>query len=41
LKDERMIGVLQAVAEKFGYKPAKLPSGRDMACPAILMPIPM
>jgi nicotinate dehydrogenase subunit B len=28
LKDERMIGVLKAAAEKFGYTPAKLPSGR-------------
>jgi isoquinoline 1-oxidoreductase len=28
LKDERMIPVLKAVAEKFGYTPAKGPSGR-------------
>jgi isoquinoline 1-oxidoreductase len=27
LKDERMIRVLQAVAKKFGWKPAKVPSG--------------
>jgi nicotinate dehydrogenase subunit B len=34
LKDERMINVLKAVADKFGYKPAKLPSGRGigMSC---------
>lgn len=34
LKDEKMIGVLKAVAEKFGYSPGKLPSGRGigMAC---------
>ncbi len=28
LKDERMIRVLQAAAKKFGWKPAKAPSGR-------------
>jgi isoquinoline 1-oxidoreductase len=28
LKDERMIGVLKAAAEKFGYTPSKQPSGR-------------
>ncbi|MBE7558889.1 xanthine dehydrogenase family protein molybdopterin-binding subunit [bacterium] len=28
LKDERMIGVLKAAAEKFGWKPGKAPSGR-------------
>ncbi len=28
LKDKRMIGVLQAATEKFGWKPAKGPSGR-------------
>jgi len=28
LKDKRMIRVLQAVAKKFGWKPAKIPSGR-------------
>jgi nicotinate dehydrogenase subunit B len=28
LKDERMIGVLKAAADKFGYTPSKLPSGR-------------
>ncbi|KPJ69657.1 hypothetical protein AMJ44_03110 [candidate division WOR-1 bacterium DG_54_3] len=28
LKDKRMIRVLQAAAEKFGWKPAKVPSGR-------------
>lgn len=28
LKDEKMIGVLKAAAEKFGYSPAKPPSGR-------------
>jgi isoquinoline 1-oxidoreductase len=34
LKDERMIGVLKAVAELFGYTPAKGPSGRGygIAC---------
>ena len=34
LKDERMAGVLRAVADKFGYKPAKIPSGRGigMSC---------
>lgn len=34
LKDERMIGVLKAVADKFGYVPAKNPSGRGygIAC---------
>lgn len=34
LKDERMIGVLNAVAELFGYTPAKGPSGRGygIAC---------
>jgi len=34
LKDERMINVLKAVADKFGYKPARLPSGRGigMSC---------
>ena len=34
LKDERMIGVLKAVADKFGYTPSKLPSGRGygMSC---------
>jgi nicotinate dehydrogenase subunit B len=34
LKDERMINVLKAVADKFGYKPAKVPSGRGigMSC---------
>ena len=34
LKDEKMAGVLRAVAEKFGYTPGKLPSGRGigMAC---------
>jgi CO/xanthine dehydrogenase Mo-binding subunit len=30
LQDERMIGVLKAVAEKFGYTPAKNPSGRGI-----------
>lgn len=30
LKDERMIGVLKAVAEMFGYSPAKNPSGRGI-----------
>jgi nicotinate dehydrogenase subunit B len=28
LKDEKMIGVLKAAADKFGYKPSKYPSGR-------------
>lgn len=28
LKDERMAGVLKAVADRFGYTPAKIPSGR-------------
>ncbi len=34
LKDERMIGVLKAVADLFGYMPAKNPSGRGygIAC---------
>ncbi len=34
LKDEKMIGVLKAVAEKFGYVPGKTPTGRGigMAC---------
>ncbi|HPM19604.1 MAG TPA: molybdopterin-dependent oxidoreductase, partial [Bacteroidales bacterium] len=34
LKDEKMIDCLKAVADKFGYTPAKLPSGRGigMAC---------
>lgn len=34
LKDERMIGVLKAVAELFGWTPAKSPSGRGygIAC---------
>jgi isoquinoline 1-oxidoreductase len=34
LKDERMTGVLRAVAARFGYSPGKLPSGRGigMAC---------
>jgi nicotinate dehydrogenase subunit B len=34
LKDKRMINVLKAVAAKFGYTPAKLPSGRGygIAC---------
>ena len=34
LKDERMITVLKAAADKFGYKPAKSPSGRGygIAC---------
>lgn len=34
LKDERMIGVLKAVADLFGYTPAKNPSGRGygIAC---------
>ena len=30
LKDERMQGVLQAAAKKFGWKPAKSPSGRGL-----------
>jgi nicotinate dehydrogenase subunit B len=30
LKDEKMIGVLKAVAEKFGYVPGKCPSGRGI-----------
>jgi nicotinate dehydrogenase subunit B len=30
LKDEMMIGVLKAVAEKFGYEPGKSPSGRGI-----------
>jgi nicotinate dehydrogenase subunit B len=30
LKDERMIDVLKAAAEKFGYTPAKSPSGRGI-----------
>jgi isoquinoline 1-oxidoreductase len=30
LKDEKMIGVLKAVAERFGYTPGKLPSGRGI-----------
>jgi nicotinate dehydrogenase subunit B len=34
LKDEKMIGVLKAVADKFGYTPGKNPSGRGygIAC---------
>ncbi len=34
LKDERMIGVLKAVADKFGWVPIKAPSGRGvgLAC---------
>jgi nicotinate dehydrogenase subunit B len=34
LKDEKMIALLKAVADKFGYKPAKSPSGRGygVAC---------
>jgi nicotinate dehydrogenase subunit B len=34
LKDKRMIGALKAVADKFGYTPSKLPSGRGfgMSC---------
>jgi isoquinoline 1-oxidoreductase len=34
LKDEKMKGVLRAVADRFGYTPGKLPSGRGigMAC---------
>lgn len=30
LRDEKMIGVLKAVAEKFGYVPGKSPSGRGI-----------
>jgi isoquinoline 1-oxidoreductase len=30
LKDKRMIGVLNAAAKKFGWKPAKAPSGRGV-----------
>ena len=30
LRDEKMIGVLKAVAEKFGYVPGKTPSGRGI-----------
>jgi isoquinoline 1-oxidoreductase len=30
LKDEKMIGVLKAVADKFGYTPGKTPSGRGI-----------
>jgi isoquinoline 1-oxidoreductase len=30
LKDEKMIACLKAVVEKFGYKPAKSPSGRGI-----------
>ncbi|HAH22592.1 MAG TPA: hypothetical protein DCL77_02305 [Prolixibacteraceae bacterium] len=30
LKDERMLGVLKAVGDLFGYEPAKLPSGRGI-----------
>lgn len=30
LTDEQMIGVLKAVADKFGYKPGKTPSGRGI-----------
>lgn len=30
LKDEKMIACLEAVAQKFGYKPAKGPSGRGI-----------
>ena len=30
LTDEKMIGVLKAVADKFGYKPGKTPSGRGI-----------
>jgi nicotinate dehydrogenase subunit B len=30
LKDEKMIGCLKAVAEKFGYVPGKTPSGRGI-----------
>lgn len=34
ITDKRLAGVLKAVAEKFGYKPSKLPSGRGygMSC---------
>lgn len=34
LKDEKMIACLRSVADKFGYKPGKIPSGRGigMAC---------
>jgi CO/xanthine dehydrogenase Mo-binding subunit len=34
LRDDRMIGVLRAAAEKFGWSPSKAPSGRGygMAC---------
>ena len=34
LRDPRMVRVLEAVAEKFGYSPAKVPSGRGygMSC---------
>jgi hypothetical protein len=34
LKDEKMIAVLKAVSDKFGYTPAKIPSGRGygIAC---------
>ena len=31
LKDDRMIGVLKAVAQKFGWKPGPAPSGRGVA----------
>ncbi len=30
LRDEKMKGVLRAVAEKFGYKPGRLPDGRGV-----------
>ena len=30
LKDENLLGCLKAVAEKFGYVPAKAPSGRGI-----------
>lgn len=30
LKDQKMIDCLKAVADKFGYKPAKIPSGRGI-----------
>jgi len=30
LKDEKMIGVLKAAADKFGYTPSKQPSGRGI-----------
>ena len=30
LKDEKMIACLKAVADKFGYDPAKAPSGRGI-----------